>query len=127
MTRAQIRARLTGDKGEPLVPLSWWAQADAALAEPGTRMVITWMARQRGKSQFLMIRSVEELLLMPNSFTLFVAASREQAEQIFHRKLRLPLQRPAPRRGPAAQHDQVHAGERQERGPQQRAGRRREQ
>jgi hypothetical protein len=51
------------------------------------------MQRQSGKTQFLMLRACEELLLVPNSYTLFVTASRDQAEAIFHRKLRLPLQR----------------------------------
>lgn len=91
MTRAQIRARLSGDRGQRLVPLQWWAEVDGALSDPEVRVVVLWMPRQSGKTQYAMTRAVEELLLTPDAFVLFLSASRDQAESAYHRKLRRPV------------------------------------
>jgi hypothetical protein len=40
MTRGQVRARLSGDRGQRLVPLPWWARVDAALDQPAIHMVL---------------------------------------------------------------------------------------
>jgi hypothetical protein len=93
LTRADITARLTGDRGQPLVPLAWWPQVDAALDDPAVRVVVLWMARQGGKTQKLMVSAIEDLLTKADSYTVFVSAGTEQAESNFKRKLRLPLVR----------------------------------
>ncbi|MBI4628067.1 MAG: hypothetical protein HY729_05110 [Candidatus Rokubacteria bacterium] len=93
LTRASIAARLTGDRGQALTPLSWWPAMDAALDDPEARVVLVWAARQTGKSQALMRRAIEDVLLVPNSYTLFISAGREQADVNYERKLRRPLLR----------------------------------
>ncbi len=93
MTRAEIDARLTGDKGQALTPLGWWPAVDAALDDPSVHVVVLWMPRQTGKTQKLIARSVEDLLLVPNAYILFLTAGREQADTIYERKLRRPLLR----------------------------------
>jgi hypothetical protein len=93
MTRADVAARLTGDKRQALTPLSWWPEVDAGLDDPAVRVVAVWAMRQSGKSQKLMLRAVEDLLLVPNAYVLFISAGSSQAEVVFERKCRRPLLR----------------------------------
>ena len=93
MTREQIRQRLTGDRNQRLRPLAFWAEMDAALDDPAVTIGVLLARRQIGKSQYLLLRAIENLLLRPSSFTLFVSASSDQAQALFRRKVRLPLVR----------------------------------
>jgi hypothetical protein len=93
LTRAAVEARLTGDQGQALRPLSWYAPADAALTDPAIRAVVLWLMRQSGKTQYAFRRAAGDLLTVPHSYTLVVSAGREQAEMLHDRKLRKPLAR----------------------------------
>jgi hypothetical protein len=93
VNRAEIAARLRGDRGQRLRPLPWWAALDRALDDPAVRIVVVKAVRQVGKTTVAMKRGLEDLLLVPGAFTLFVSAGREQAEELWHRKGRLPLER----------------------------------
>jgi phage terminase large subunit-like protein len=93
LTREAVRARLTGDRGQPIRPLSWYPAMDVALADPAIRAVVLQLMRQSGKTQAAIGRAAEDLLAVPHSYTLVVSAGREQAEVIHDRKLRKPLAR----------------------------------
>jgi phage terminase large subunit-like protein len=93
VTRAEIVVRLTNDKGQRLRPLPWWTRMAEALADPAIRIVLIQAIRQVGKTTAGLARAIEDLLLVPGSFTLFVSAGREQAEELFRRKCRRPLER----------------------------------
>ncbi len=93
LTRASIAARLTGDRSQALVPLSWWPAMDDALDDPSVRVVVVQAERQSGKTQAALKRVAADLLLVPNSYSLFVGAGGVQSETVFARKLRRPLAR----------------------------------
>src|SRR2546425_39047 len=93
LTRADVRAHLTNEVGEPLVVLPWWTSAFAALEDPAIHELLLKLVRQKGKSQLLAAIAVTEALCVPNSYTVLVAASEAQQTAIFARKLRKPLER----------------------------------
>jgi hypothetical protein len=93
LTRAAVEARLTGDRGQALQALTWYARADAALEDAARRAVILWLMRQSGKTQYAFRRAAGDLLTVPHSYTLVVSAGREQSEMLHDRKLRRPLTR----------------------------------
>jgi phage terminase large subunit-like protein len=93
LTRADVERRLTGDRGQPITVLSWYARADTALEDAARRAVVLWLMRQSGKTQYAIRRAAGDLLTVPHSYTLVVSAGREQAEVIHDRKLRRPLAR----------------------------------
>ncbi len=101
LTRADVFTRLTNERGKPLRMLRWWHDALVALDKPDVREILLWLVRQAGKSQFLAAVGASELLTVRDSYTIFVAASAEQAQAIFARKLRKPLERLAREMGMA--------------------------
>jgi Terminase large subunit, T4likevirus-type, N-terminal len=90
---------LRNEQDEPLIALSWWAQADAALEDDGVRQVCIWMPRQSGKSQYLARTAVKHALQRRGAHVLVVTASEQQNQSIFHRKLRRPIERMVARLG----------------------------
>jgi hypothetical protein len=92
VTRRELISRLYGERG-PLTILPWWHKALLALDDPTVHELLLKLSRQSGKSQLLMAMAMSELLLVPGSYTLLVAASRSQQQAIFERKLRRPLER----------------------------------
>lgn len=93
LTRAAVDGRLTGDRGQALQRLGWYDALDAALEDPTVHVIVVWCPRQSGKTQAAVRRMVGDLLCVPHSYSVLISASREQAEAIHSRKLRLPLQR----------------------------------
>jgi hypothetical protein len=93
VNRSAIEARLTGDRGQPLVPLTWWAAMDQALSDPAILITLLQLVRQAGKSTGLARRLTGDLLTVPHSASVFVSAGREQGEAIFARKFRGPIRR----------------------------------
>jgi hypothetical protein len=93
LARLDLVPKLTGEVGQPLVVLAWWASAFRALDDPAIRELLLWLPRQSGKSQWLATAAITELLLRPGSYTLYVAAGLDQAAAVYHRKLRRPLER----------------------------------
>ena len=63
MIRDDVNRRLTGDKTQPLAELSWYGEADAALADPAVRILAIRAMRQSGKTQYLfrINKGVEDL------------------------------------------------------------------
>jgi len=93
LSRLELVCKLTGEVGQPLVILPWWASAFAALDDPAIRELLLWLMRQAGKSQCLSAMADTELLLRPGSYTIYIAASGDQAGAVYHRKIRRPLER----------------------------------
>ncbi len=93
MTRRELVGKLHGEYGQRLEILPWWEAGIEALDDPNVREMILWLPRQTGKSEFVMALAKSELLTIPGSYTLFIAASEQQAGAIYHRKLRRPLER----------------------------------
>lgn len=93
LTRDQVLDHLTNEVGEPLVILPWWREAFAALDDPTKLELILRLIRQTGKSQLLAAIAQTELLCVPNSYTVLVAASEAQQQAIYARKIRRPLER----------------------------------
>jgi hypothetical protein len=92
-SRRQVIDALPGERGQRLVVLPWWADALTALDNHAIREVILLLVRQAGKSQLLMAMAITELMLVPNSYIVLVAASEAQQHALYHRKLRRPLER----------------------------------
>lgn len=93
MTRLELVAKLLGEYGQPLEILPWWRDGFAALDDPDKRELILWLPRQSGKTQLLAVMGATELLLRPGSYSIFIAAAENQANAIYTRKLRRPLER----------------------------------
>jgi hypothetical protein len=93
LTRGDVFGGLTNERGRPLQVLGWWVDALRALDDPAMREILLWLVRQAGKSQFLAAVAASELMTVRDSYIVFVAASAEQAQAIFARKLRKPLER----------------------------------
>lgn len=79
--------------GEPLTIHPWWREFFAALDDERYHEYLLSIVRQTGKSQLAAVAAVSELLCCPGSYTLCVAASKDQQQAIFNRKIRQPLQR----------------------------------
>lgn len=92
LSRLEIIAHLPAEHGGPLVILPWWREFLTALDDPAKLLLLLCLIRQTGKSQLALATAVSELF-RPNSYTLFVSASQQQAEAIYHRKLRGPLRK----------------------------------
>jgi hypothetical protein len=92
VTRRELIAKLSGEQGPLSVP-DWWEAPILLLDDPGIHELLLKLPRQSGKSQLLMAMAMSELLLRPGSYTLLVAASKQQQQAIFERKLRKPLTR----------------------------------
>jgi hypothetical protein len=93
MTRDDILAHLKNETGEALVVLPWWLETWGKLDDPEIRQVVTWTPRQAGKSTFLSVTAVLTLLLVAGAYAVFIAAAEPQAQAIFARKIRRPLER----------------------------------
>jgi hypothetical protein len=93
MTRAERERLFTNERAQPLQRLSWWAAAEAALADPGVLQTVVFAPRQSGKSQFLAKEAVWKLFATPGCYVLYIAAAESQSQAVFARKLRRPLER----------------------------------
>jgi terminase large subunit-like protein len=91
--RAAVIRELTNEAGKPLAVLPWWEPALAAMNDPTKREIVLHLPRQSGKSQFLAVLALTELLTRPGAFILLIAAGADQATAIFARKVRRPLER----------------------------------
>jgi len=78
---------------EPLDVRPWWHDGLAALDDPLNYELLFSLPRQTGKSQFGGVVGSTEVLCCPGSYTLLVAASKQQQTAIFERKIRGPLER----------------------------------
>jgi len=93
MTRDDILAHLKNETGEALVVQPWWRECWAKLDDPAIVQVVPWRVRQDGKSTFLAVTAVLALLLVTGAYVVFIAAAEPQAQAIFARKIRRPLER----------------------------------
>jgi Terminase large subunit, T4likevirus-type, N-terminal len=78
-----------GDRGNMLVPLSWWGDVLAALQTH--KVVVVSLARQRGKTSFALAYAGYHLVTIPHALVLFVAGSEGQGQELFGRKCRPQL------------------------------------
>jgi hypothetical protein len=92
MTRLEIVSQLTGEYGQPLQVLPWWRGAFAALDDPAIKELLICLSRQTGKSQCLAAIAVTELLTRPGAYVVMAAASERQAQAIYSRKIKKPLE-----------------------------------
>jgi hypothetical protein len=92
-SRLDVISKLTNEQGKPLIPLSWWPQALAALDDEPVRELVLWLLRQEGKCTFLAAAVASTILTIPNAYVLLVAGSEKQQKAVYHRKLRRPLER----------------------------------
>lgn len=93
LTRRQVWEHLPNERGRALVPLSWTFTALDALDDSNICEVLLWCERQSGKSQWMAAAAASELLCIAGSYSIFIAAAEHQAEAVFLRKLRRPLER----------------------------------
>jgi hypothetical protein len=93
LTRLELVRKLPGEYGQPLVVLPWWENAFAALDDPNIHEILLSLIRQSGKSQCCTAMAISEVMLKPNSFTIYLSASDSQAISIITRKVRRPLAR----------------------------------
>src|SRR5947209_4550631 len=91
--RLDVIGGLKGEHGQPLVLLPWWKTAFEKLDDPDTREILLSIIRQSGKSQLLAALAISELLCVPNSYTVLVAASESQQQAIYNRKIRKPFEK----------------------------------
>ena len=93
MTRAELERLFTNERGAPLQRLTWWDEAEAALDTPDVVQVVIWAPRQSGKSQFLAKEAVYQMLERPGCYILFLTAAESQAQAVFARKFRRPVEK----------------------------------
>ena len=79
------------EQGRPLQRLSWWEQADEALADPAVLITALSLMRQSGKTTFCLQTAGRHVATVPNALVLFIAGSEGQGQELFGRKLRRPL------------------------------------
>jgi hypothetical protein len=90
LSRLQVIEPLPAEHGGKIVVLDWMRDLVRALDDPAILLLLVCLIRQSGKSQCALSVAVSELF-RPNAFVLFMAASQQQAESVYHRKLRGPL------------------------------------
>jgi hypothetical protein len=93
MTRLELVARLTAEGGQPIVVTAMWREAFAALDDPTKSELIVSTPRQEGKSQLAAAMMASSLFTQPGSYSALIAAGQAQAESVFHRKVRRPVER----------------------------------
>lgn len=93
MTPDELDGALKNEAGQALRPLGWWGAADGALADPAAVVVALHLMRQAGKTTYLARKAVQTMVMEPGSYIVFVTASETQAQSVFHRKLRRPVER----------------------------------
>jgi hypothetical protein len=92
LSRRDIWRLLRNERGRPLRDVSWTFEFLDALDDPTTQLVLLWMKRQAGKTTHLIAGVASELFTRPGSYSVFVSAAERQAEAIYNRKLRRPLE-----------------------------------
>ena len=93
LTRRAVWGLLRNERGRALQPVSWTGQFLDALDDPEVQLLLLWAKRQVGKTTHEIAGVASELFTRPGSYTVYVAAAERQAEAIFIRKLRRPLEK----------------------------------
>jgi hypothetical protein len=91
MTREEWRRVFKNERGQELIPLSWWGRVEAALADPEVPITALCCMRQAGKTTFGLQEAGFHLVTVPGALVLFIAGSEGQGQELFGRKFRRPI------------------------------------
>jgi hypothetical protein len=92
LTRRDVWRLLRNERGRPLREVSWTGQFLDGLDDPRVRLLMLWTRRQAGKTTHMVSGVASTLFTRPGAYVVFVSAAERQAEAIFNRKLRRPLE-----------------------------------
>lgn len=91
--RLNLVRKIPNEFGEPMVLTPLIRDTFTAFADPAIWLLLLALSRQSGKSTLAQLLAISELLCVPHSHVLMVAAAERQARAIFERKLKGPLER----------------------------------